>query len=650
MTSLRDSLSAPQTESQFQALVDASPAMIWITDRDSQCTYLSQQWYAYTGRTPEQDLGVGWLENIHPDDLEQTARVYTKAVENRGPLRVDYRLRHRSGDYRWMIDLGHPRFDGAGDFIGYIGTVTDIHERVLAEQELRRATQRFERSARATNLGVWYCDLPFAELIWNDQVKNHFWLPLDTRITMDVFYERLHPDDREATRRAVEDSNQNKRHYDIVYRTTNPADPSQIKFIRAVGWTDFDEKGEPKRFDGLTLDITQDRLAQSELQTAKTLAESASVAKSEFLANMSHEIRTPLGAILGFIDLLKANEATNEEKALYFDTIARNGSALRQIVDDILDLAKVESGKLEIEEIPVAFYSTLQETVQLLQERAKQKGIYLLLNIDDSVPSQLRTDPTRVRQVVLNLVGNAVKFTVEGGVKVRVRAENPDRGRVKIIIVVEDTGIGIDPEKRKRLFSPFAQADNSTTRRYGGTGLGLALSQRLAKALGGTIEIQEQSSPGATFAFAFEAGESVEAPKLETRKKGPPASVASFADLRILIVDDSPDNRALVSRVLAKTGASIEQASNGREAVEQALSNDFSLILMDVQMPEMDGYDATRALRSRHYMKPIVALSAHAMKEDAARSLAAGCDAHLTKPISQTDLFDAIAKLTKRLT
>jgi PAS domain S-box-containing protein len=306
------------TQFDFRSLIDASPALMWLTDEDSQCTYLSKAWYDFTGRTPEQDLGVGWLENIHPDDLPEVAKVYTQAVSDLGVLRVDYRLRSKDGSYRWFVDLGHPRFTAEGKFIGYIGTVTDIHERVLTEQQFKTAQIRFERSARATDLGVWYCDLPFDVLIWNDQVKNHFWLPPDAHVTIKTFYERIHPDDREMTRLAIEESNLNKRHYDIVYRTTNPSNERQIKFIRAVGWTDFDANGNPMRFDGLTLDITADRNFQAQLQEAKAVAESANLAKSEFLANMSHEIRTPLGAILGFTDLLRDPNISPREQLNYF--------------------------------------------------------------------------------------------------------------------------------------------------------------------------------------------------------------------------------------------------------------------------------------------------------------------------------------------
>lgn len=315
----KDAKIAIATKSYFESLVDASPAMIWITDAESRCIYLSKQWYDFTGRTPEQDLGFGWLENIHPEDLAETSRIYSNAVSNLGPLKIDYRLRHKSGAYHWAVDVGYPRFDYNGVFVGYIGTVTDIHERISVENELKVASRRLERSAEATDLGIWYCDLPFDELTWNKQVKNHFWLPPDAYVTIGTFYERIHPDDREPTRLAIEESNLSKAPYDIVYRTTNPADESQVKYIRAVGWTDFDAQGNPKRFDGLTLDITGDRKFRAELEQAKNAAEAANQAKSEFLANMSHEIRTPLGAILGFSELLRdqglATQDTSEHRA-----------------------------------------------------------------------------------------------------------------------------------------------------------------------------------------------------------------------------------------------------------------------------------------------------------------------------------------------
>jgi CheY-like chemotaxis protein len=296
----------------------------------------------------------------------------------------------------------------------------------------------------------------------------------------------------------------------------------------------------------------------------------------------------------------------------------------------------------------------LQEATGLFQERAKEKSIYLLLNVDDNVPNTICTDPTRLRQILINLIGNAVKFTNLGGIKIKVSSDKLSAGQHRLTFKIEDTGVGIEPAKRTKLFLPFAQADSSTTRKFGGTGLGLALSQRLAHALGGDIQLENAVSKangenGSTFVFSYV----VAVPQVATPRPAPtsqPAAVSasevSIAGKRILVVDDSADNRLLVSRVLTRVGAEVALAVNGLEAVEKATASEYDMILMDIQMPEMDGYAATRALRSRGYSKPIVALSAHAMEEDQRRSLEAGCNAHLTKPVNQRAIYDVIKSMT----
>ena len=633
-------------------ILDMSPALVWITDAHSRCTYLSRQWYAFTGRTPQQDLGFGWLENIHPEDRARTREVYANAVENLGELRVDYRLRHHSGDYRWSVDVGLPRFDGDGRFMGYIGTVTDIHDRVLAEKALEQTQERFARAAKATDLGVWYCDLPFDELIWTKEVKQHFFFAPDERVTFQKFLDGIHPEDREPTRMAIDYSIANHAPYDIVYRTVNANDPREMRSIRAIGWTDYDEKGTPIRFDGITLDVTRQRRAQEELNEAKIAAETANAAKSSFLANMSHEIRTPLGAILGFTDLMRDANLSISEREQFLDTIARNGRALTRIIDDILDLAKVESGRLDIETIEFSFYDLVQEVLDLFRERARAKGIYLVLSMKEGVPARILSDPTRLRQIFINLIGNAVKFTREGGVTVFVGAVPNADGKLDFEVCIRDTGVGIAPEQKAKLFQPFSQADNSTTRKFGGTGLGLALSIRLARALGGDISIRDcdpAEGQGSTFVFEFEAAASRQSRGLGgVAKRGEVLRRdLALSGVKVLVADDSSDNRFLVERILSSHGAEVETASTGLEAFKLGIKGDHDIVLMDIQMPLLDGYDATRTMREAGYTKPIIALTAHAMAEERARTRAAGCDGHLTKPIQQKELIETISRHVK---
>ncbi|RZA26153.1 MAG: response regulator, partial [Proteobacteria bacterium] len=328
----------------------------------------------------------------------------------------------------------------------------------------------------------------------------------------------------------------------------------------------------------------------------------------------------------------------------------RNGNALSRIIDDILDLAKVEAGRLDIEEVSFTLYKVVSESVELFKDKTKEKGIYLHLNIEESVPTVVSSDPTRLRQILINLIGNAVKFTDKGGIAVNVRALPIDLDKVKISIDVKDTGIGLTQAQQEKLFTPFTQADNSTTRKFGGTGLGLALSQRLSQALSGEISISQYTlGEGCTFTFNFVA--KIGAAKADASPKPGSTRAAktqSLDGMRVLIVDDSPDNQFLAARLLSRSGAHVATASDGDEGVKAALAGIFDVILMDIQMPKLDGYQAKEALDGLGYQRPIIALTAHAMSDERQRTKAAGFAAHLTKPIDGAELLETLASFQKK--
>ena len=414
-----------------------------------------------------------------------------------------------------------------------------------------------------------------------------------------------------------------------------------------------DSNGNPYGVYCHAVNVTAKVLAQQELKKAvdelllaKNDAERANSLKSSFLANMSHEIRTPLGAIIGFTDLLREGNLHQNERRQYLDTISRNGKALTRIIDDILDLAKVESGKLEMEKVEFSFYQLVDDVTDIFRERTKSKGIYLRSNIAEDVPAKIVSDPTRLRQILINIIGNAVKFTQAGGVTINVKANNSESDTVKVNISVKDTGIGLNEEQKDKLFEPFMQADNSTTRKFGGTGLGLALSNRLANALGGSIEIEKCiPGKGCTFVVSFTAAlpqQEKNSEISENRKSENEQHPGDRLPMRILVADDTPDNQQLVKILLQRYGYTVEAAKNGLEAVKMALKGNFDLILMDIQMPVMDGYEATRQLRASGYKQPIIALTAHAMAEERTRTMAAGCNGHLTKPLDKLELLRTI--------
>lgn len=420
----------------------------------------------------------------------------------------------------------------------------------------------------------------------------------------------------------------------------------------------MDDDGGLRLLDVHTLLLAQSRLlelANETIRTAKEAAEAASVAKSQFLANMSHEIRTPLTAIIGFAENLLDPKLPEPERRASVKTISRNGEHLLDVINDILDLSKIEAGKLQIEQLRVSPVDIASDVVSVMRVRANAKQLPLQLTLGSPLPETVLSDPTRLRQVLLNLVGNAIKFTDQGRVELAVDLIQQSPQGPILRFAVRDTGIGLTPEQSAKLFESFIQADGTTARKYGGTGLGLAISRRLARMLGGDVTVQSQPGCGSVFSFSIDPGSLEGVPLL----KDPCAAIGQAADsaeddqsgttleARILLAEDSPDNQILISTFLKKLGADVTIGRNGLEAVELVLSaaqsdRPFDLVLMDIQMPVMDGYEAMQRLRQAGWSGPIIALTANAMGGDQQKCLAAGCNDYASKPINRRRLTQQI--------
>jgi PAS domain S-box-containing protein len=408
----------------------------------------------------------------------------------------------------------------------------------------------------------------------------------------------------------------------------------------------YDNRSQKNGILVVAKDITIEKQVQEELRRAKEFAESANVAKSRFLANMSHEIRTPLNGILGLSEIMLGEEV-DETHRNYLEIIRTSGKNLTQLINDILDFSKIESGKLNLEKIPFNFTEVMRSNLHPYKFLAEQKGLTLNYSIDNTIPKVIIGDPTRISQIIINLVGNAIKFTDEGTIDIVFSTVRSDGHEIVIQGIVKDSGIGIPKEKEGLIFQSFTQADDSVTRKYGGTGLGLSIVKSLLQQMEGDITVQ--SPVDATLkrgtAFTFTLKLSLPTPQVKTPAVADNGIQLSFnRPMRILVVDDNKVNLLVARKMLRKLGADVTTAENGYQAIDMVKANDYDLVFMDIQMPEIDGYDTTSEIRKMAYTKPIVALSANAYSDHIQNSINAGMNGHLQKPFNEKQIFETVNK------
>jgi len=517
---------------------------------------------------------------------------------------------------------------------------------VQTRRQLEESRERLQLALDGADEALWDWNVQERRTYYSDRWSRMLgYSPEEIGESVEVFDRLVHPEDLAASVRKLEAHMRGETgtyQAEFRMRTRDGA----WRWIQARGKVVArDAAGAPVRVAGTHLDVTSQKECAAALAQARDAALAASRSKSAFLANMSHEIRTPMNGIIAIAELL-LETVPGEPQRGYAEIVRNSGEALLALLNDILDFSKIEAGELHIESTPFDLPQAVRQTVDLFALAAERKNIPIAVEIAPETPSWVAGDPWRLRQVLMNLVGNALKFTGRGGIAVRCRPVPDDSGRIGVEFEVSDTGVGMDPATIGSLFRPFTQADDSTTRRYGGTGLGLAISKQLVELMHGRIEASSVPGQGSTFRFTAGLDRPASSAVAET-DPGDAAPREAVLPARILLAEDNAINQKVLSHLLAHLGHSVEIVSSGREAVEAAGAGRYDAILMDCQMPEMSGYEATRLIREQDASGrrlPIIALTANAMSTDRDRCLAAGMDDYLSKPVK----IDTLSRVLER--
>ncbi|HSY48201.1 MAG TPA: PAS domain S-box protein [Thermoanaerobaculia bacterium] len=665
-----------ESEQRYRFLAETMPQIIWTAKADGSLDYYNERWYSYTGMTFEQTRDNGWQPVLHPDDLQNCLETWERSIRTGCDYEVEYRFRRASDDtYRWHLGRSFPLRDEEGKIVQWVGTCTDIDDQKCAEEALRHAHAELEVRVieRTAELGTAKAKLQAVM----DAATHSSIIATDPEGTITLFNagaERMLGYRAEEmigrrTPAVLHDVSEVKRRAgELSEELGTPIDPGFEAFVAKARRGKPDERelncvrrdgsrfpvllsvtalagddGTIKGFLGVAADMTEPKRAEQELVRAKEAAEAATRAKSGFLAVMSHEIRTPMNGVIGMTQLLLDTELDLKQRH-FAETIQTSADSLLTVINDILDFSKIEAGKLTFETLDFDLRQAVESTLDLMSERAHAKGIELVGHVAPDVQTSLRGDSTRLRQVLNNLVSNAVKFTEKGAVVMRVSKESETDADIALRFEVEDTGIGISPEAQTRLFQAFQQADGSTTRRYGGTGLGLAIARQLVGLMHGEIAVESEPGRGSNFHFTV----------CLKKQLQPAAATPKFSfdpsRARVLIVDDNVTNLEILSREIEAWKIRGTIITNGEEALkllrDAAASNDpFNLAILDMEMPGMDGIELAGAIRSEAHLDDIRLIVLTSLGHQPAQEtlLKNGIAACLSKPVKQSLLFDCIA-------
>lgn len=650
----------PSTESEatFRAAFDASGIGMAICTKDGRWVRVNASLCQIVGYPREQLLGICYLEITHPEDIP-ISQEYMRSVLSgeANNYRMEKRYIHADGHAIWVRLTVSSVRDAQGQLLFFVSQIEDITENRRLERELKTVNERLALATRAGGVGVWDWDVRNDVMTWDAQMRELYGLKSDAVVTNFSSIRRfINPEDigkiREQFQRLLRGEEDT---VTIVYRIQR--DSGEERSLRAFATVERDANGKPIRLVGTNWDISAFISQQANLSTLAEKAKQASEAKSQFLANISHEIRTPLNGVIGMTHLLLDSPNLDEQQLETAKLILSSSESLMTLINQILDFSKAEAGKLELDIHRFNLRATIRQLASPFNLRAEKSGIQFNATVDKKAPQRVRGDSGKLKQVIHNLLDNAIKFTDAGSVDFHVTLAEESQSDVFLRFSIRDTGIGISPEVQRRLFSAFTQADATTTRRYGGTGLGLAISKQIVELMGGEIGISSEPGKGSEFWFTarFE-----KAPETASGFPGPFSPITSKKSLspgnheklrervrkrkaHALLVEDNRVNQMVARGMLDRLGVSVDTSANGLEAIETYAQKEFDVIFMDVQMPVLDGLEATLAIREleaaeKRAATPIIAMTAHARGEDRRACLAAGMNDYIVKPLSPDKL------------
>ncbi|MDD5268061.1 MAG: PAS domain S-box protein [Methylococcales bacterium] len=656
-----------QLSLQNRTILDCAGEGIYGLDTGGRCTFINPAALQFLGFSTEELHGRQSHSMFH----------HTRADGNpypaeECPVHAAYKegVVHRGSDLYWRKDgssfpvdfISTPIMEG-GEVTGAVVTFRDITERQLAEKQLRRSLQGLAEAQRIAHLGNWNLDLVHNVLTWSDEIYRIFEIdPEKTSVSYDAFLDAIHPDDRELVKNAYAESIKNNTPNDIEYRLLMK--DGRVKYLNEKCETHYSPDGKPLYSVGTEHDITELKKTEAELKRYKdhleeeveqrtaqlelalNAAEAANRAKSVFLSNMSHEFRTPLNAILGFSSLMRQDMRLSEKQHENLDIINRSGEHLLALINDVLEMAKIEAGRVQLENAPLDLGGLVRDVTDMMHLRAQEKGLQLLINQSSEFPRYIKGDEARLRQILINLVGNAVKFTQHGGVTVRFGLK-PRATPQRLLIEVEDSGEGINPEDLQNIFEPFVQLEQTTTQK--GTGLGLTITREFVQMMDGTINVESAPGKGSTFRVELpvEKVAAADVTRPESIVQGDITGLApGQPEYRILIVEDQLENQLLLAKLMENVGFPVKVAANGEQAVGLFQSWRPHLIWMDRRMPVMDGVEAAQRIRELPGGKEvkIVAVTASAFTEQRNDMLDAGMDDFLSKPYRFNEIYECLTK------